>query len=210
MKLSSIKSSTHKQSTFLAWIYRMPLIKRWALMHCVKPENVAEHSHLVAVISHMLTIIRNKKFDGRLNPERAATLALYHECSESRHQDLNHNTKYHNPEITREFKRLEGMAEQECLETLPEEFRDDFETLVVQSKVDPDYKAIVKAADILSAYVKTLDELHFSNSEFAHVKVNLDKKLAELITTMPEVKYFLDTFSDSCLATLDKLSNNIV
>ncbi len=199
--------STQQQSTFLAWIYRMPLIKRWALMHCVKPENVAEHSHLVAVISHMLVIIKNKKFGGNLNPDRAATLALYHECSESRHQDLNHNTKYHNPEITREFKRLEALAEQECLESLPEEFRDDFEALVVQDKVDPTYKPIIKAADVLSAYVKTLDELHFSNSEFEHVKVNLDKKLAQLVQTMPEVQYFLDTFSDSCLATLDKLSN---
>jgi len=196
-----------QQSTFLAWIYRMPLIKRWALMHCVKPENVAEHSHLVAVISHLLVVIKNKKFGGNLSPERAATLALYHECSESRHQDLNHNTKYHNPAITREFKRLEAMAEQECLESLPEEFREDFEGLVVQDKVDPSYKPIIKAADILSAYVKTLDELHFSNNEFAHVKVNLDKKLQQLVITQPEVQYFLDTFSDSCLATLDKLSN---
>ncbi len=196
-----------QQSTFLAWIYRMPLIKRWALMHCVKPENVAEHSHLVAVIAHMLVIIKNKKFDGKLNPERAATLALYHECSESRHQDLNHNTKYHNPEITREFKKLEAMAEQECLESLPEEFREDFESLVVQHKVDANYRPIIKAADVLSAYVKTLDELHFNNNEFAHVKINLDKKLTQLIKTMPEVQYFLDTFSDSCLATLDKLSN---
>jgi 5'-deoxynucleotidase len=204
----TLSLNSKKQSTFLAWIYRMPLIKRWALMHCVKPENVAEHSHLVAVISHLLTVIKNKKFNGELNPERAATLALYHECSESRHQDLNHNTKYHNPEITREFKRLEAMAEQECLETLPEEFRDTFEGLVVQDKVDPNYKAIIKAADILSAYVKTLDELHFSNNEFAHVKINLDKKLAVLVETMPEVKYFLETFSDSCLATLDKLSSN--
>jgi 5'-deoxynucleotidase len=195
-----------KQSTFLAWIYRMPLIKRWALMHCVKPENVAEHSHLVAVISHLLVVIRNKKFGGNLNPERAATLALYHECSESRHQDLNHNTKYHNPEITREFKRLETLAEQECLATLPEEFRDIFEGIVVQEKVDVEYKKVIKAADILSAYVKTLDELHFSNGEFAHVKINLDAKITELVKNMPEVEYFLAVFGESCLATLDKLS----
>jgi 5'-deoxynucleotidase len=195
-----------KQSTFLAWIYRMPLIKRWALMHCVKPENVAEHSHMVAVISHLLVVIQNKKFGGSLNPERAATLALYHECSEARHQDLNHNTKYHNPEITREFKRLEALAERECLATLPEEFREIFEDIILQDKVDSQYKKVIKAADVLSAYVKTLDELHFSNNEFAHVKVNLDAKLHTLIQQMPEVKYFLDLFSDSCLATLDKLS----
>lgn len=193
-------------SSFIAWIYRMPLIKRWALMHCVKPENVAEHSHLVAVISHLLAIIKNKKFGSELNPERAATLALYHECSEARHQDLNHNTKYHNPEITREFKRLEALAEEECLASLPEEFRELFEDIIVQDNVDKLYKPIIKAADVLSAYLKTLDELHFGNQEFAHVKVNLEKKLDEIVKTQPEVQYFLDTFADSCTATLDQLS----
>jgi len=195
-----------QQSTFLAWIYRMPLIKRWALMHCVKPENVAEHSHMVAVISHLLVVIQNKKFNGSLIPERAATLALYHECAESRHQDLNHNTKYHNPEITREFKRLESLAEQECLATLPVEFREIFEDIIIQNKVDVHYKKVIKAADTLAAYVKTLDELHFNNSEFEHVKVNLDAKLALLVKDMPEVEYFLALFGESCLATLDKLS----
>lgn len=193
-------------STFIAWIYRMPLIKRWALMHCVKPENVAEHSHLVAVISHLLAVIKNKKFGGELNPERAATLALYHECSEARHQDLNHNTKYHNPEITREFKRLEGLAEEECLASLPEEFRELFEDMIVQDKVDVTYKPIIKSADVLSAYLKTLDELHFGNQEFAHVKINLEKKLEVIVKTQPEVQYFLNIFADSCTATLDQLS----
>jgi 5'-deoxynucleotidase len=193
-------------STFIAWIYRMPLIKRWALMHCVKPENVAEHSHMVAVISHLLIVIKNKKFNSNLNPDRAATLALYHECSEARHQDLNHNTKYHNPEITREFKRLETLAEQECLASLPEEFREYFEDIIVQDNVDKAYKPIIKAADVLSAYLKTLDELHLGNQEFAHVKINLEKKLAVIVTELPEVQYFLDTFAKSCIATLDQLS----
>lgn len=193
-------------STFIAWIYRMPLIKRWALMHCVKPENVAEHSHMVAVISHLLIVIKNKKFNSNLNPDRAATLALYHECSEARHQDLNHNTKYHNPEITREFKRLETLAEQECLASLPEEFREYFEDIIVQDNVDKAYKPIIKAADVLSAYLKTLDELHLGNQEFAHVKINLEKKLAVIVAELPEVQYFLDTFAKSCIATLDQLS----
>lgn len=195
-----------KQSNFIAWIYRMPLIQRWALMHCIKPENVAEHSHLVAVIAHLLAVIRNTKFDGNLNADRASTLALFHECSEARHQDINHNTKYHNPEITREFKRLEKLAEQECLESLPQEFREIYNKLIIQDNVDAEYKDIIKAADILSAYLKTLDELHFGNQEFAHVKVNLDKKLDQYKKTMPEVQYFLDVFAKSCTATVDQLS----
>ncbi|QOL24546.1 5'-deoxynucleotidase [Thalassotalea sp. LPB0316] len=195
-----------KQSNFIAWIYRMPLIKRWALMHCIKPENVAEHSHLVAVIAHLLAVIRNTKFGGTLNADRASTLALFHECSEARHQDINHNTKYHNPEITREFKRLEKLAEQECIDSLPEDFRDIYNAIIIQDNVDAEYKQLIKAADLLSAYLKTLDELHFGNQEFAHVKVNLDNKLEKIKQELPEVQYFLDIFAKSCTATVDQLS----
>lgn len=89
----------------------MPLIKRWSLMHTVKGENIAEHSHQVAVIAHLLAVIRKEHFGGTLSPERAATIALYHEVSETKLSDINHVTKYHNPRITREFKKLEDASE---------------------------------------------------------------------------------------------------
>jgi len=193
-------------SSFLAWILRMPLIKRWALMHVVKKENVAEHSHQVAVIAHLLAVIRNKYFDGNINPERAATVALYHEVSETKLQDINHVTKYHNPDLTREFKKIEEMAEIECLQTLPEELHSIFGPLLVQQQVDPEYKAIVKAADLLSAYLKASDELRFNNAEFTHVKKRLDKMLAEYQGLMPEVEYFLQLFEAKCFVSVDQLA----
>lgn len=195
-----------KQSTFMAWITRMPLIKRWALMHCVQEENIAEHSHQVAVIAHLLTVIGNRRYDNPLDPERAAVIALYHEVSETKLQDINSKTKYHNPQFTRAFKQLETLAEQECLKTLPEDLHDAFSGLIIQENVDPRYKAIVKAADILSAYIKALNELRFRNDEFVHVKQGLEEKIAELRRTMPEVNDFMDVFCASCSTTLDKIS----
>lgn len=196
------------QSTFMAWITRMPLIKRWALMHCVQKENVAEHSHQVAVIAHLLTVIGNRRYNNPLNAERAAVIALYHEVSETKLQDINSRTKYHNPHFTQAFKRLEALAEQECLETLPEDLRDEFSSLVIQDNVDPRYKKIVKAADILAAYIKTLNELRFHNDEFIHVKQGLELRLTELRTSMPEVNDFLNIFAASCTTTLDRISEN--
>ena len=174
-----------KQSTFMAWITRMPLLERWALMHCFQSENVSEHCHQVAVIAHLLTVIKNKRFAGNLNPDKAATLALYHEVSETKLQDMNTNTKYHNPEFTKAYKKLEDLAEKECLATLPEDLQSEMEPLIVQSKVDPAYKDIVKAADIIQAYVKTMNELRFNNDEFHHVEENLAMKLRELEQSMP-------------------------
>ncbi|WP_448550033.1 5'-deoxynucleotidase [Thalassotalea fusca] len=195
-----------RKSTFLAWILRMPLIKRWALMHSVKSENIAEHSHQVAVISHLLAVIKNKYFDGNLSPEKAATIALYHEVSETKLQDINHVTKYHNPTLTQEFKKLEEIAEKECLQSLPEDLRDEFNHLIVQSHVDAEYKSIVKAADLISAYLKACDEVSFGNREFEHVKSRLDEMLSTYKANMPEVVYFLDTFQENCFVTVDKLS----
>lgn len=190
----------------MAWLIRMPLIKRWSLMHCFQQENVSEHSHQVAVIAHLLVVIQNKRFNGTLSPEKAATIALYHEVSETKLQDMNSKTKYHSEEFTKAFKKLEDLAERECLSTLPEDLRDEFLPLLVQSEVDPTYKKIVKAADILSAYIKTMNELKYRNNEFIHVKENLDSQLDRLQAEMPEVKLFMELFLDSCTTTLDKLS----
>jgi len=196
----------NEQSTFLAWMFRMPLIKRWALMFCVKPENVAEHSHQVAIVAHLLAVIKNKKFSGNINADRVATIALYHEASETRYGDIVSPTKYANAEIAREFKKIESLAEQECLASLPVEFQEIFTDIIVQNNVDNDYKKIVKAADVLVAYIKALDELNHHNHEFDHVEERLGKKLDSLKATMPEVKYFLSTFLSACSSTVDKLA----
>lgn len=197
------------QSTFLAWIFRMPLIKRWSLMFCHKSESIAEHSHQVAVVAHLLTIIYNKNVtvgtnNKRLSPERAATIALYHDQIEVYTGDTVTPIKYHNSELTVEFKKLESVAENLCLETLPEELRDEFKGLLLSDQIEPEYARIVKSADVICAYIKTLDELKHHNYEFEHVKQNLEIKLDKL-KELPEVAYFMKTFIGSCVISLDKL-----
>jgi 5'-deoxynucleotidase len=194
------------QSSFLAWMLRMPLIKRWSLMFCVKPENIAEHSHQVAIVAHLLAVIKNKKFGGEINADKISTIAMYHEASETRYGDIVNPTKYANKAIAREFKKIELLAEQECLASLPDEFQEIFSDIIVQDNVSAEYKRIVKAADIIVAYIKALDEIKHKNPEFDHVEQRLAKRIEVLKQTMPEVEYFLDTFMNACLATVDKLS----
>ena len=81
------------------------------------------------------------------------------------------------------------------------------QNIIVQDHVDESYKEIVKAADILVAYIKALDELNHHNPEFEHVQERLSKKLALLKKTMPEVDYFMGIFLDACSTTVDKLSS---
>ena len=56
-------------SNFFAMVNRMKLIDRWALMNNSTKENIAEHSHSVAVIAHALALIGNKKFGKSYNAE---------------------------------------------------------------------------------------------------------------------------------------------
>ncbi len=175
-------------------------------MHCFQEENVSEHCHQVSVIAHLLTVIKNKRYGGTLNPDRAAVIAIYHEISETKLQDINSKTKYHSPEFTAAFKKLEDIAELECLDTLPEDLRDLFKGLIVQRHVDPQYKSIVKAADILAAYIKTINELRFHNNEFLHVEEGLALRIEQLKADMPEVQDFMDVFCESCTTTFDKIS----
>lgn len=197
-----------KQSAFLAWIFRMPLIKRWGLMHCVKPENVAEHSHQVAVIAHLLCVINNERYNGGLDPFKAATLALFHEVSETKLQDQNHVVKYHNKDFTAQYKKLELLAEKECIDSLPQDLRKHYSPLVIQEKVDAKYKRLIKAADVLSAYLKVLDEQKFGNIvEFEGVRASLESQIETLKIDCPEVQDVLDVFVKSCLMPIDDLPN---
>jgi 5'-deoxynucleotidase len=160
----------------------------------------------VAIVAHLLAVIKNKKFQGKLNADKVATIALYHEASETRYGDIVSPTKYANTEIAREFKKIESLAEKECLASLPDEFQETFSDIIIQDNVAADYKSIVKAADILVAYIKAIDELNHNNHEFDHVKERLGTKLTAMKNDMPEVQYFVDNFLRACSTTVDKLS----
>lgn len=192
-------------STFLAWIFRMPLIKRWSLMFNHRSEDIAQHSHQVAVVAHLLAVIKNKYYQGELDPNKAAVIGLYHEASEVIHSDLPNPTKYLNENITREFKKIESEAEHICLKSLPTELQVDFSSIILSENIPEEYKKIVKAADLFCAYTKTLSELKHHNYEFEHVKSNLILKLAELKKDMPELEYLEVHFLNQTSATLDEI-----
>jgi 5'-deoxynucleotidase len=80
--------------------------------------------------------------------------------------------------------------------------------LLVQNQVDPEYKKIVKAADLLSAYLKACDELRFGNHEFSPVKARLEGMLQHFSEDMPEVQYFRDCFEENCSVGVDELAKH--
>ena len=190
-------------SHFFAYLARMKFIRRWGLMHNTYPENIQEHSLRVAMIAHALGVIRNRLYQGRANPERAAALALFHDASEVLTGDLPAPIKNFNPEIKTAYKAIEAAAARKLLGMLPDTLQADYRGLLVADTADREHRELVTAADKLCAYIKCLEEIGAGNPEFAKAEKTLRASLDAL--PLPEVRYFLDTFVPSFRLTLDEL-----
>lgn len=195
---------SNKSYNFFAYMARMKLIRRWGLMRSVNEENIAEHSLQVAHIAHALALIKNKKFGGCVNADRIATIALYHETSEVITGDLPTPIKYYNSEIRNSYKDIERAANKRLIDTLPEEFRDDYYEIIEPDAESYEHK-IVKAADKIAAYVKAVEEMQLGNREFAMAQETLEKDVLKCAEEMPEVALFCEYYLDSFKKTLDEL-----
>lgn len=189
---------------FFAYLSRMKFIQRWGLMRNTRPENIQEHSLEVAMIAHALALIRNRLFQGNLNPERVMALAVFHEAGEVITGDLATPIKYFNPEIEKAYHKIETIAKEKLLKMLPEDLKGEYENLLFIQEQDRVNWQLVKAADKISAYLKCIEELKGGNQEFSKalraVKAEIDK------IDLPEVAYFLDYFTPSYSLTLDELN----
>ena len=181
----------------------MRFIRRWGLMHNTYPENIQEHTLRVAMIAHALAIIRNRLFRGSVNPERAVALALYHDASEVFTGDLPAPVKYFNPDIKAAYKAIEATAARRLFDMLPENLQRDYESLFLPTDADAVHRELIGAADKLCAYLKCLEEIAAGNQEFAKAEKTLRATVESL--SLPEVRYFMETFVPSFKLTLDEL-----
>ena len=187
---------------FFAYIARMRYIVRWGLMRNTDPENVQEHSHMVAVLAHALAVIQNQYFGGSVDPGRVAVAALYHDASEILTGDLPTPIKYYNPDIRDAYREVEQFSAHKLLHMLPEALRPSFAPLLREG-YDPGLRTLVKAADKLSAHIKCVEELKAGNAEFKQAAEQTLEALQGY--GLPELDYFLEHFLPAFGLTLDEL-----
>ena len=188
--------------SFFAMVNRMKMIDRWALMYNTSKENIAEHSHSVAVIAHALALIGNKEFGKCYNAERAAALALYHDTTEVITGDMPTPVKYYNDDIKNVYKNIENIAGERLLAMLPEDYRAEYQPFFTKGKDDEALWALVKAADKISALIKCIEETRMGNREFEIALKAQEKKIEEI--ALPEVKFFCKNFLPAYYQTLDE------
>ena len=189
--------------SFFAYLSRMRYISRWGLMRNTFQENIQEHSHMVAVLAHALAVIRRDVLGREADPGLAAAAALYHDAPEILTGDLPTPIKYYSPDIRDAYKRVEEVSADKLAAMLPEELRDAF-TPLLREDYDPDTRALVKAADKLSAYIKCVEELKAGNAEFRQAAEQTLEALKGY--GLPEVDYFMERFLLAFGLTLDELS----
>ena len=187
---------------FFAYISRMRYIGRWSLMRNALPENIQEHSHMVAVLAHALGVIRRDVFGVPCDPDKAASVALFHDASEILTGDLPTPIKYHSDQIHSAYEQVEALACRKLLDTLPEALRPAYEQLLVGDTHDELYD-LVKAADKLSAYLKCVEERKAGNKEFLSAEAQTRRILENC--GLPEVAWFLEHFIPAFELDLDEL-----
>jgi 5'-deoxynucleotidase len=191
-------------SHFFAYLARMRFVTRWGLMRNTHTENLQEHSLQVAMLAHVLGVIRNRLFGGSVRPERAATLALFHDAGEVITGDLVAPIKHFNPDIKRAYGEIEAVARRRLHRMLPLDLESAYESLLFPAHADRAEWELVHAADKLSAYLKCVEELRVGNADFAKAHQALAREVRAL--ALPEVQYFLDTFGPSFAISLDELN----
>lgn len=190
-------------SHFFAYVSRLRWIKRWGLMRNAIDENVATHSWEVATLAHALAIIRNRHFGGRVNADRIAAAALYHDATEVITGDMPTPVKYHSQVMREAFGDIEHKAEAELLALLPTDLQDAFGPYLRESALAPDERELIKAADRLSAWLKCQAEIRAGNQEFVPAGRQIHQRLMQ--EGLPEVGYFLEVFAPSYEQPLDHL-----
>ena len=188
-------------SNFFALTSRMKYINRWGLMRNSRSENIAEHSLEVAIITHLLCELRNRRFGGNVDTSKAVMTAVYHDVPEIITGDLPTPVKYYDPDIRDAYKRVEHAAVDKLLSGIPADLREDYAQLFDESS-DPEIAQIVKAADKISALIKCIEERRSGNSDFADAERSTLESIQKM--RLPEADAFIAEFLPSYHLTLDE------
>lgn len=194
-------------SSFYAMLSRMKYIDRWGLMNSTRKENISEHSLEVAILAHALAVIGKKRLGKDVDPDRAAVVAMFHDCTEIITGDMPTPVKYFNPQIRRAYKEVECIAGEKLLDMLPKDLREEYEPLFNRAPQDAGLFRYVKAADKLSALIKCTEEIRMGNLEFTKAQQAVQQSLDE--TDLPELKIFMEEMLPAFSLTLDELDSQL-
>lgn len=187
---------------FYAMLSRMKYITRWALMRNTRTENISEHTNDVAILSHALAVLTNRRFNGKVNVSQCVLLAMYHDAPEILTGDMPTPVKYFNPVIRDAYRQVESVSSRKLLSMLPEDIREEYEPLFLPGNQWKEERKLVKAADKIAALIKCVEELGQGNNEFKEARRSIEESIHKL--KIPAAECFLEEFLPAFELTLDE------
>ena len=187
--------------SFFALAFRQKYIRRWGLMRNTMTENLSEHAMETAMLAHALALIGNEYFKKQYEPDRIATLALYHDVPEVYTGDLPTPVKYFDKNSRESYQLIEEQAIASLLSKLPEKLRPTYEK-IFEGGSEEEHR-LVKAADKLTAYIKCIEEEKCGNSEFRSAKAATEKSLHAM--HCPELDFFMENLLPAFAMTIDEM-----
>ena len=192
------------RSEFFAFVSRMKYINRWGLMRNTAQENLKEHSQSVAMLAHALGVINNLYFGGDANPDRLASLALYHDAEETITGDMPTPVKYHSAALRDAYKALETESVRSMAALLPAELAAELTPCMDGTVLTAEEHRLLKAADRLSALIKCTEEQRSGNHEFDAALTQ--QRAALQAMQCPEADWFLAHCLPCYTQNLDELT----
>ena len=190
-------------NSFFALLFRQKFITRWGLMRSVTPESLSEHTAECAVIAHALALIGNTYYGKSYDPDRVASLALFHDAPEVFTGDLPTPIKYFSDETKSDYAILEQHAIDTLVSKLPEELRPIYSSLLSPTEEDAESMKLVKIADKLCAYIKCLTEEAAGNRDFVSARKSTEAILDGIDS--PELDYFRKNLLTAFSLTIDEM-----
>ena len=189
---------------FCALLSRMKYINRWGLMRQSRTETVSEHTVGTAILAHVLALLAKDELgEEDVRPETVAVAALYHDASEIMTGDLPTPVKYKNEELKKAYKAVEHESATALAGLLPKALQETLRPCLTGEVLSFGEKALLKAADRLSALVKCIEEEAAGNQEFASAKAQQVRLLREM--QCPAADLFMKRFLPCYEQNLDEL-----
>ena len=167
------------------------------LSNGAEKENDAEHAWHAALMAILLGEYSNEKIDLL----KTVTMLLIHDMVEIDAGD----TYAYDDNAKQTQREREEKAADRLVSLLPEDFRDDYSTILKQNGKDDDkLHVFVKAADRYSALIKCIEEMRMGNDEFRMAKETIQKSIDDM--KLPEAEVFEREFLPSFYLALDELN----
>lgn len=192
---------------FSALVARMKYITRWSLMRTARPESLSEHTADTALLAHLLCLIATRilgESEEAIHPERVAVAALYHDAPEILTGDLPTPVKYQTEAMRAACKALEAAGAETMARLLPEELQAEMAGWLGGAQLTEAEKALLKAADRLSALIKCLEEGAAGSHEFDAARAAQEAALHEM--ACPAAEYFMAHMLPCYTQNLDELT----